>query len=408
MSSDDDMTTLPNGSKVRNPKKCGNCGATENLRKCNKCMAEAYCSRDCQVAHWKQHKFMCKLSCKLNKAGNSMEALQVIMQLQMKGTQPDGSPIQSSALMFTHAGPVSTNDTKMPPGVPDNFLYIRKASSKYVSLKEGKREFGEAVYKKLLDELMGNKAEWERFFNFPANQTHAGDACMALDELASIYNGRGDYENCEKVLDMMEFLLTFVKKHDNGSAQYDLSNFTKRHEYRILNTRYNMNLELNRYDQNISIMREGVAFEERHKVITQLKLSFKNMFKGMADCWNLMGRTPKVNAKRIDKVSDDTLLQLLESPDKMQKEFREMNPQVYREWEKEVDRKVADDFGVSVEELQINDGKMTLQRCANCNKVEPGLGEFKRCIQCKTVVYCGKDCQKKHWKAGHKKVCVKK
>lgn len=230
---------------------------------------------------------------------------------------------------------------------------------------------------------------------------------MALDELASIYHGREDCEICEKVLDMMEFLLTFVKKHDNGSAEYDLSNLTMRHEYRILNTRYNMNLALNRYEQNISIMREGVASEKRHNNIPQLKLSFKNMIKGMADCWNLMGKTPKVNVKRIDKVSDDTLLQLLESPDKLQKEFREKNPQMYREMKKEVDRKVADDFGVSVEELQINDCKMTLQRRANCNKVEPGLGEFKRCIQCKMVVYCGRACQKKHW-AGHKKVCVKK
>ena len=45
-SDDDDMITLPNGNKVRNATECGNCGATgDDLKKCNKCHAEAYCSR---------------------------------------------------------------------------------------------------------------------------------------------------------------------------------------------------------------------------------------------------------------------------------------------------------------------------------------------------------------------------
>jgi len=44
-SDDDDMITLPNGNKVRNATECGNCGATGDLKKCNKCHAEAYCSR---------------------------------------------------------------------------------------------------------------------------------------------------------------------------------------------------------------------------------------------------------------------------------------------------------------------------------------------------------------------------
>jgi hypothetical protein len=336
-----------------------------------------------------------------------MEALQAIYKMQGK----QSNKIQSmGALMFTHAGAVSTNDTKMPPGVPDNFLYIREASGKFVSLKEGKRELGELVYKKLLDELTANKGEWGDFFNFRANQTHAGDACMALEALASIYKGREDYENCDRVLEMMDFLLSFVKKHDDGSEEYDMYNFIVYHEYRVLHIRYDMNLALNRYEQNVSVVREGVAFEERHTNIPQLKYPFKKIWKGLVDCWNTMGKRPKVNAKRIDKVSDDTLLQMLESPDKVKKELLKKNPQMYRDIEKSVNQKVADDFGVSVEEVQNNGngGKMTLQRCANCKTEEPGLGEFKRCIQCKTVVYCGRDCQKKHWKAGHKKVCVKK
>jgi hypothetical protein len=30
------------------------------LRRCSKCKASAYCSRECQVAHWKAHKILCK------------------------------------------------------------------------------------------------------------------------------------------------------------------------------------------------------------------------------------------------------------------------------------------------------------------------------------------------------------
>ena len=32
--------------------------------------------------------------------------------------------------------------------------------------------------------------------------------------------------------------------------------------------------------------------------------------------------------------------------------------------------------------------------------------EHKKCSRCKQQFYCSKDCQKMHWKRGHKKVCV--
>lgn len=43
--------------------------------------------------------------------------------------------------------------------------------------------------------------------------------------------------------------------------------------------------------------------------------------------------------------------------------------------------------------------------CAACNAVEANPGAFKFCAKCKQVSYCGRDCQKKHWKEEHKKVC---
>jgi len=33
-------------------------------------------------------------------------------------------------------------------------------------------------------------------------------------------------------------------------------------------------------------------------------------------------------------------------------------------------------------------------------------GPLKRCARCNAAWYCGKECQHKHWKAGHKVDCV--
>jgi len=43
-------------------------------------------------------------------------------------------------------------------------------------------------------------------------------------------------------------------------------------------------------------------------------------------------------------------------------------------------------------------------RCAN-----PGCerGGLKKCARCQKARYCGAECQKAHWKAGHKKECVR-
>ncbi len=38
--------------------------------------------------------------------------------------------------------------------------------------------------------------------------------------------------------------------------------------------------------------------------------------------------------------------------------------------------------------------------CAWCSKTSSSV-----CTRCKESKYCSKDCQKKHWKAGHKSVC---
>eukprot|EP00698_Gefionella_okellyi_P001891 TRINITY_DN11731_c0_g1_i2.p3 TRINITY_DN11731_c0_g1~~TRINITY_DN11731_c0_g1_i2.p3 ORF type:complete len:152 (-),score=34.89 TRINITY_DN11731_c0_g1_i2:80-535(-) len=40
---------------------CAYCGKTEGkLLKCARCVAVRYCNRDCQKAHWREHKPVCK------------------------------------------------------------------------------------------------------------------------------------------------------------------------------------------------------------------------------------------------------------------------------------------------------------------------------------------------------------
>ena len=57
-------------------------------------------------------------------------------------------------------------------------------------------------------------------------------------------------------------------------------------------------------------------------------------------------------------------------------------------------------------ELQKKDSpKFELQTCPACGKKETKPWEFKRCGGCKSVYYCGKKCQVRHWKAGHKQKC---
>lgn len=50
------------------------------------------------------------------------------------------------------------------------------------------------------------------------------------------------------------------------------------------------------------------------------------------------------------------------------------------------------------------------RQCGNmfCSKAEEKEGEFKKCGQCQRVAYCSKECQKTHWRSGHKAVCSKK
>ena len=133
--------------------KCGHCGATENLMKCTKCAAAAYCSKECQVSDWPTHKFLCKVISKVESKTNEVDAIGSVYKLAQK----EGQVVK---LMMTHAGTFHSSAKEMPAGVPENFLFIHEAASKMAMLGGDKRMYGEREYKRLYDDLVANEHEW--------------------------------------------------------------------------------------------------------------------------------------------------------------------------------------------------------------------------------------------------------
>lgn len=55
----------------------------------------------------------------------------------------------------------------------------------------------------------------------------------------------------------------------------------------------------------------------------------------------------------------------------------------------------------------MEEGKYGATACGGCGKESDREGkEMARCAACSARRYCGKDCQKTHWKV-HKKMCSK-
>jgi hypothetical protein len=49
---------------------------------------------------------------------------------------------------------------------------------------------------------------------------------------------------------------------------------------------------------------------------------------------------------------------------------------------------------------------ISTHKCASCGRRGSGSGvKLKPCSRCKAVFYCGVDCQRRHWKEGHKLSC---
>ena len=49
----------PDISKTNLSKICSKCGKLDSTFKCSKCKNVYYCSKECQISHWAQHKIFC-------------------------------------------------------------------------------------------------------------------------------------------------------------------------------------------------------------------------------------------------------------------------------------------------------------------------------------------------------------
>ena len=58
---------------------------------------------------------------------------------------------------------------------------------------------------------------------------------------------------------------------------------------------------------------------------------------------------------------------------------------------------------------EVSDKTSTSKKCSNCLKHKDSNKDMKlfACGDCKKVMYCGRACQKEHWKRIHKHQCKK-
>jgi hypothetical protein len=63
-------------------------------------------------------------------------------------------------------------------------------------------------------------------------------------------------------------------------------------------------------------------------------------------------------------------------------------------------------FGPKVSKLPAVKAVLKAERkCACCGKRLRNGEKYYKCSKCKLVYYCGPECQKQHWRNGHKEVC---
>ncbi|KAH8817731.1 hypothetical protein DL96DRAFT_1623181 [Flagelloscypha sp. PMI_526] len=70
-------------------------------------------------------------------------------------------------------------------------------------------------------------------------------------------------------------------------------------------------------------------------------------------------------------------------------------------------KKIHQKLGLDRNTIRETRDRITKTCCQCCLKSEEEIGEpFKRCKNCKTVWYCSVECQKRDWKAEHRRICT--
>lgn len=121
---------------------CAVCGKGGELRRCARCKGPAYCGRDCQAAHWKQHKAACKAAAKRGAAPpppavtpavplskDAKEALDAVEAIVAERCDGDGES-ETSRLLRAEArvsafGKCGSCDVPLDPAPGKSFLCAR-------------------------------------------------------------------------------------------------------------------------------------------------------------------------------------------------------------------------------------------------------------------------------------------
>ncbi len=184
---------------------------------------------------------------------------------------------------------------------------------------------------------------------------------MVLECLTRIYFDRGDYEACGQVLHMHAKVFQHCKKHVTRSKEDGYIRFCTFTEYKTKKIMYEMNLMLKHHMKSATVFRELCQFELTHVPAKDQHFNKR---------WKKMYR----KCRSLDKLSDAMILEVVKA------------------------------HSMECRAVKADLARVQLHECGLCEKKETSCGEFMNCSRCKKVAYCGRECQKKHWKV-HKREC---
>lgn len=361
---------------------CGSSGA--NVSTCGRCHTTAYCGRECQRQNWKAHKPACNLVVRRAEAapfamggdGDNDIALKTrAVSKELKKAKKLGISVVSVSM--TAFGVVAPG-MPIPDGVPPNFPLKQAATLDFQmgpSSKPGARgNFkGEALYKEYYEELVANKAMWMTFFDHQANYLHTEHTCGIMGTLATIYRQRGVLKDCEAVLDMEALVLEKYRLALLvGSRPQASINCFDGVEYKYHMIRYNLYFQTKRYDECVPIFRKLAGYEIKYDWDFEQQTF---AYYSIVAC----GKMP--TAETFRSATDDEVMKMVLAP------------------LGGGERTAEEVYGIE-ETMQ----RMALMNCAGCGCSEGSIGVFKKCPRCQNAFYCGRECQRKNWKA-HKKTC---
>jgi hypothetical protein len=132
----------------------------------------------------------------------------------------------------------------------------------------------------------------------------------------------------------------------------------------------NLAFQLGQYETCMSLFRDLAGFEQKYNISYE-----EQNFLFMVEA--ILGKPP--NAASLGALTDNEVREMVMAP-------LNLPPGRQR--------------AVSEKEQQ----RVALLACAGCGKSESTIRSFKACARCQSVVFCGKECQRKSWKS-HKKIC---